>query len=137
MVPRVRKYLEQHLGLDEPTRMKWIGHWVDLASEAVEKTLARDERTGKFCVGDQVTVADLCLAAHLTSAKVLLGRNPSDYPNAGRIYATCMAMDAFSSEHPLRQPVVHVREAAERPRKDREHEKIGAGHSRRADAHHA
>jgi len=51
-----------------------------------------------------VTVADLCLAAHLTSAKVLLGRDPSDYPNAGRIYATCMAMEAFSAEHPLRQP---------------------------------
>jgi len=104
MVPRVRKYLEQELKLDEPTRMKWIGHWVDLGSEAVEETLARDPRTGKFCVGDQVTVADLCLAAHLTSAKVLLGRNPADYPNAGRIYATCMALDAFSSEHPLKQP---------------------------------
>src|SRR3954469_14618026 len=104
MVPRVRKYLEQDLRLDEPTRMKWIGHWVDLASEAVEKTLARDARTGKFCIGDEVTVADLCLAAHLTSAKVLLGRDPSDYPNAGRIYATCMALDAFSSEHPLKQP---------------------------------
>ena len=104
MVPRVRKYLEQDLGLDEPTRLKWIRHWVDLASDAVETTLARDPRTGKFCVGDQVTVADLCLAAHLTSAKVLLGRDPADYPNAGRIYATCMAMEAFSSEHPLRQP---------------------------------
>ena len=104
MVPRVRKYLEQDLRLDEPTRMSWIRHWVDLASNAVEETLARDPRTGKFCVGDEVTVADLCLAAHLTSAKVLLGRDPSDYPNAGRIYATCMAMEAFSSEHPLRQP---------------------------------
>ena len=104
MVPRVRKYLEQDLGLDEPTRVKWIRHWVDLASDAVEKTLARDPRTGKFCVGDQVTVADLCLAAHLTSAKCCSARDPSDYPNAGRIYATCMAMEAFASEHPLRQP---------------------------------
>jgi maleylacetoacetate isomerase len=104
MVPRVRKYLEQELKLDEPRRMTWIRHWVDLASEAVEKTLARDPRTGKFCVGDQVTVADLCLAAHLTSAKMLLGREPADYPTAARIYANCMAMDTFSAEHPLRQP---------------------------------
>jgi len=104
MVPRVRKYLEQELKLDEPTRMTWIRHWVDLASEAVETTLARDPRTAKFCVGDQVTVADLCLAAHLTSAKMLLGRDPSDYPTAARVYANCMAMEAFSAEHPLRQP---------------------------------
>jgi len=104
MVPRVRKYLELDLGLDEPTRMTWIRHWVDLGSKAVEETLARDPRTGKFCVGDQVTVADLCLAAHLTSAKMLLGRDPADYPTAARIYANCMAMEAFSSEHPLRQP---------------------------------
>ena len=51
--------------------LEWIRHWVDLGSKAVEETLARDPRTGKFCVGDQVTVADLCLAAHLTSAKLL------------------------------------------------------------------
>ena len=99
--------------------MKWIGHWVDLGSEAVEKTLARDVRTGKFCIGDQVTVADLCLAAHLTSAKVLLGRNPADYPNAGRIYATCMpkrrrsivgvpVVDSTRATNPLGPPTLSV-----------------------------
>jgi glutathione S-transferase len=66
--------------------------------------LARDPRTGRFCVGDQITVADICLAAHLTSAKLFGARDPSDYPAAGRIYANCMAMEAFAAEHPLRQP---------------------------------
>jgi len=104
VVPRVRKYLEQELRLDEPARMKWLTHWLDLASRAVEATLARDPRTGKFCVGDSPTVADLCLAAHMTSAKMLCGREPSEYPTAARIYANCMAMEAFAAEHPLRQP---------------------------------
>src|SRR6476646_12279158 len=94
VVPRVRKYLEQELRLDEATRMKWLTHWLDLASRAVEATLARDPRTGKFCVGDSPTVADLCLAAHMTSAKMLCGREPSEYPTAARIYANCMAMEA-------------------------------------------
>jgi maleylacetoacetate isomerase len=104
IVPRVRKYLEDELHVDDAARAKWVRHWLDAGSHAIEAVLARDPRTGKFCVGDQVTVADICLAAHLTSAKLFGGRDPSDYPAAGRIYANCMAIDAFAAEHPLRQP---------------------------------
>ena len=104
IVPRVRKYLEEELHLDEAARGKWVRHWLDAGSRAVEAVLANDPRTGKFCVGDQITVADICLAAHLTSAKLFGGRDPDDYPVAGRIYANCMAIEAFAGEHPLRQP---------------------------------
>jgi maleylacetoacetate isomerase len=103
IVPRVRKYLEEELRLDEASRAKWVRHWLDGGSRAVEEVLTRDPRTGRFCVGDQVTVADICLAAHLTSATLFGGRDPSDYPTAGRIYANCMQIAAFSAEHPLRQ----------------------------------
>jgi maleylacetoacetate isomerase len=104
IVPRVRKYLEEELRIDEASRVKWVHHWLDAGSRAVEEVLTRDPRAGKFCVGDQVTVADICLAAHLTSAKLFGGRDPADYPAAGRIYANCMQIDAFAAEHPLRQP---------------------------------
>jgi maleylacetoacetate isomerase len=104
IVPRVRKYLEEELNLDEAARAKWVRHWLDAGSHAVEQVLARDPRTGKFCVGDQVTIADLCLAAHLTSAKLFGGRDPSELPVAGRVYQNCMAIEAFAAEHPLRQP---------------------------------
>ena len=104
IVPRVRKYLEDELRLDEAARAKWVRHWLDAGSRAVEEMLAKDPRTGTFCVGDQVSIADICLAAHLTSAKLFGGRDPNDYPVAGRIYANCMALEAFANEHPLRQP---------------------------------
>ena len=52
IVPRVRKYLEQELHLDEPARMKWLRHWLDTGSRAVEDVLARGPRTGRFCCGD-------------------------------------------------------------------------------------
>ena len=103
IVPRVRNYLEEELHLGELARTKWVRHWLDAGSRAVEETLARDPRTGKFCVGDQVTVADICLAAHLTSATLFGARDPSAYPIAGRIYENCMAIEAFAAEHPLRQ----------------------------------
>jgi maleylacetoacetate isomerase len=93
IVPRVRKYLEQELHLDEPTRMKWLRHWLDLGSRTVEDLLARDPRTGRFCWGDRLTIADICLVAHLTSAKMLCDSDPAPYPTARRIF------DACSSKH--------------------------------------
>ena len=66
---------------------RWVRHWLDAGSRAVEQVLARDPRTGRFCVGDRPTIADICLAAHLTSGKLFGGREPADYPTAGRIYA--------------------------------------------------
>jgi maleylacetoacetate isomerase len=104
IVPRVRKYLEGKLGLAEPQRMDWIRHWLDAGSSALEGLLARDARTGRFCCGDAVTVADICLVAHFTSAIMLTKCDVARYPTAARIYETCMGMDAFASTHPLRQP---------------------------------
>src|SRR4051794_16744246 len=95
IVPRVRKYLEEELHVDEAARAEWVRYWLDAASHAVEQVLTRDPRTGQFCVGDQVTVADICLAAHLTSATLFGGRSPSAYPTAGRIYENCMRIEAF------------------------------------------
>jgi len=104
IVPRVRKYLEEELGLDEATRARWVRHWLDAGSRAVEQVLAKDPRSGRFCVGDRPTIADICLAAHLTSGKLFGGREPANYPTAGRIYENCMQLEAFAAEHPLRQP---------------------------------
>ena len=104
IVPRVRKYLAEEFGLDEATRGRWVRHWLDAGSRAVEQVLARDPRTGRFCVGDRPTIADICLAAHLTSGKLFGGREPADFPTAGRIYQNCMQLEAFAAEHPLRQP---------------------------------
>ena len=104
IVPRVRKYLEQELGLEEASRARWVRHWLEAGSRAVEQVLAKDPRTGRFCVGDRPTIADICLAAHLTSGKLFGGRDPADFPTAGRIYQNCMQLEAFAAEHPLRQP---------------------------------
>jgi maleylacetoacetate isomerase len=104
IVPRVRKYLEHELGLPEPTRNAWLAHWLTTASQAVETMLAHDPRAGRYCHGDHVSIADICLVAHLTSAKMLCGLDLEAYPTAARIFSACMQLDAFAQTHPLRQP---------------------------------
>ena len=103
IVPRVRKYLEQELQLDELARVNWIRHWLNAGSRAIEDVLVRDPRTARFCCGDQPTIADICLVAHLTSAKMLCDCDPAAYPTARRIFDACMQIEAFVQEHPLRQ----------------------------------
>jgi maleylacetoacetate isomerase len=104
IVPRIRGYLEKELGLDEPTRTKWIRHWMETASTAAEEMLASDPRTGKFCVGDTPTIADICMVPHFASTVMLFKADLSQWPTAHRIYDACMELDAFSETHPLHQP---------------------------------
>src|SRR5512138_1969910 len=65
VVPRIRKYLQKELGLDEPARNRWLAHWTLEALAAIEAHLAREPGTGRFCHGDTPTIADICLAGQV------------------------------------------------------------------------
>jgi len=103
VIPRIRNYLNKEYGVELEAAEDWCRHWIARACDALEANLASDARTGKFCHGDTLTVADLCLASHLAGAgffKVDL----KPYPTCARIYDACMAIDAFAKAHPLKQP---------------------------------
>src|SRR3546814_8426734 len=48
-------------------RNAWLKHWLEEANRALETLLSRSGRTGRFCFGDDVTLADVCLVPHLIS----------------------------------------------------------------------
>lgn len=103
VVPRVRNYLQHELHLDEPSRLRWLQHWLDAATNVVEEMLSRDTRTGRFCFGDAPSLADICLIPHMTSAQMLYGCNFEAQPIVLRIYNECMKVGAFAAAHPNSQ----------------------------------
>ena len=103
VVPRVREFLEHEYKLDEPTRTAWCQHWSRQALNALEAHLSSEKETGKFCHGDTVSIADICLATHVTGAN-FFKVDLSGYPTVKRIADACFAIDAFARAHPLKQP---------------------------------
>ena len=102
LVPRVREYLEHQLKLDEPTRMTWCRHWINEALTALETHL-KDKATGRYCHGDAISVADICLVSQAAGAK-FFGVDTTPFPTVNRIVDTCLALDAVARAHPLKQP---------------------------------
>jgi maleylacetoacetate isomerase len=102
LVPRVREYLEHQLKLDEPTRMTWCRHWITEALTAMETNL-KDKATGRYCHGDAISVADICLVSQAAGAK-FFGVDTTPFPTVNRIVDTCLALDAVARAHPLKQP---------------------------------
>jgi maleylacetoacetate isomerase len=102
IVPRVREYLEHECKLDEAARMKWCQHWHKAAITALETHL-KDKATGRYCHGDTVTLADICLASQAAGAK-FFQVDTAPFPNFSRIANSLAAIDAFARAHPLKQP---------------------------------
>lgn len=103
IVPRVREYLAHEFKADESAVLKWGHHWHVQALKALEANLAGSPYTGKFCQGDQVTIADICLAGQ-AAGSTYFKVDIAPYPTVKRIVDTCMAIDAFARAHPLKQP---------------------------------
>jgi maleylacetoacetate isomerase len=102
IVPRVREYLAHEFKVDEAGVTKWAQHWHRAALAALETHL-QDKATGRYCHGDAITIADICLASQAAGAgffKIDLAA----YPTAKRIAEACMQNDAFARAHPLKQP---------------------------------
>jgi maleylacetoacetate isomerase len=102
IVPRVRELLEREFGVDEPGRLKWIRHWFDQGTQAIETRLG-DGQSGKFAHGDQPTIADLALASHVAGARLFKAELASA-PRLTGIIERCMEIPAFARAHPLAQP---------------------------------
>jgi maleylacetoacetate isomerase len=100
---RVLRYLANPLGHDEKAVETWFNHWIKLGFDAIERLLD-DRRTGKFCHNDVPGLADICLVPQVFNAKRYPSFDMEPYPHIRRIFASCMALDAFERARPEKQP---------------------------------
>jgi glutathione S-transferase len=58
---------------------------------------------GTYLVGDEVTIADVCLVPQLYGAR-RFGVDVAPYPTLARVEAALVALPAFAAAHPDAQP---------------------------------
>ena len=100
---RVLRYLVRELKLSEDDKNRWYRHWVETGLEAVERQLAGDARTGRFCHGDTPTLADCVLVPQIHNAQRLACRL-DHVPAVMRVFDASMRLDAFAKTQPSAYP---------------------------------
>jgi maleylacetoacetate isomerase len=102
-VPRVRNYLTQTLKLSHDQMHEWVRHWQVEALQTLETLLSRDKDTGRYCHGDAITIADLCLVGQAVGSS-FFDVGLKSFPTVERIVASCLEHNAIARAHPLKQP---------------------------------
>ncbi len=100
---RVLRYLEDPLGLDQAARDAWCRRWMEEGFAALERRLAGEPGTGRFCHGDRPTLADVCLVPQVVSSR-RWGTDLDPFPTVRRIHDACLELEAFVAAMPANQP---------------------------------
>ncbi|KAM8737141.1 maleylacetoacetate isomerase isoform 1-T1 [Acanthopagrus schlegelii] len=96
--PLQNLYVIQKVGAE---KMPWSQHFIDRGFQALEPILK--QTAGKYCVGDEISMADICLVPQVYNAerfKVDVGQ----YPTIKRLNQALLEIEAFKVSHPSRQP---------------------------------
>ena len=94
----VMQHVKGVLGQDDKA---WSAHWISRGLTALQQSLGAS--AGRYCVGDSVTFADVCLVPQLFASR-RFGVDVAAYPLLARIEAACEQLPAFQAAHASRQP---------------------------------
>ncbi|XP_029316691.1 maleylacetoacetate isomerase isoform X1 [Cottoperca gobio] len=96
--PLQNLYVIQKIGAE---KVQWAHHFIDRGFQALEPILK--QTAGKYCVGDEISMADICLVPQVYNAerfKVDLGQ----YPTIKRLNQVLLQIEAFKVSDPSCQP---------------------------------
>ena len=100
---RVLRYLVKTLGLSEEQKNVWYRHWVEQGLASLEARLNAEQRTGRYALGDAVTLADVVIVPQIFNAQ-RVDCSLAHVPTIMRIFGNCMQLPAFIDAQPSGQP---------------------------------
>ena len=98
----VLKYLKDGLHVEAEGVRQWLQHWISRGMAAFEAHLA-GSAAGRYCHGDELSLADVCLVPQCYAAR-RNGIELGSYPNIARIEAQLQQLPAFIAAAPDAQP---------------------------------
>lgn len=100
---RVLNDIRARFSADDAAVAEWFRHWVTETFDPLEKRLASESATGRFCHGDTPTLADIHLYGQVINNR-RFEVDHAPYPTIHRIFAACDASEAFDAARPENQP---------------------------------
>jgi len=101
--PRVLNCLTGKFGISEDQKLAWYHDWIRTGFTALERRLATEPGTGRYCHGDMPGFADVALVPQVANA-VRFKVDLSAFPTIRRIDAECQMLEAFQKAAPQNQP---------------------------------
>ncbi|XP_037551502.1 maleylacetoacetate isomerase isoform X2 [Nematolebias whitei] len=96
--PLQNLYVLQKIGAE---KVQWAQHFINRGFQGLEQILK--QTSGKYCVGDEISMADICLAPQVYNAeRFKVDMEP--FPTIKRLNETLLEIEAFKASHPSRQP---------------------------------
>ncbi|WP_378945674.1 maleylacetoacetate isomerase [Mesorhizobium sp. ANAO-SY3R2] len=99
---RVLKYLKSRWNLTDDDTNEWYRHWIAEGFRSFEETLKISGRHARYCLGDTVTIADICLVPQVANAR-RFDCDLSAFPLSVEISDRAAALPAFEAAHPSLQ----------------------------------
>lgn len=100
---RVLEYLKSELGCQQSDADAWCRKWIGEGLQACEALLARASGNHRFCFGESASLADVCLAPQIYSAK-RFGVDLEPMQRIQELERTYQGEPAFAAAHPDVQP---------------------------------
>lgn len=102
MHPYQNLRLLEVVGNDQASRIKFGAEWVNRGMKTFEAMLAKTK--GKYCFGDEVTLADAFFYPHVVGGIARFGVKIEEYPLCKEVLGNLQELEAFRLAEPKNQP---------------------------------